>query len=309
MTILSGGSELPSFKSFNAHEEAIAGRYDPEYARGAIHVKKGGYIRTETLANQNEIYIHFQVFAEIKSPILIPIVVQNSIGATLFSIAANGEVKIAGGAYGTVPIIQGELVTWDIYIRGGAQGVVEIYADNQLVYSRTGTFAISGMQNLILQPFGEASTGNHTGTYYSQVITATESLIGAKLETLVFDGAGSSNQWIGTSSNTHLDVNEFGIDYDTYITTPSAGNAQSWTLADVTSDERIRAIIIAFLAKNAIVGPKNVEASINGHYFATAPLATGYTPVIAVSHVDPDTQAAWTKAKINTSQVGIRSKV
>ena len=311
MAVIFGGGELSSFTRFNAIETTLAGSFAAP-ARCGVHVKKGGYIRTDALGNLNDIWIHFDMNVALISAGLTPIVVSNPSGVTLFSIGTDGKVLVAGIQVGVIPIAAGRF-TYDIHLKGGAAGIVEIYADSQVLFSVNGNFNFSTMQTLTLSPTGTDATAD-TNTIYSQVIVANEVTIGSKLATLVLDAVGSNNSWTGTSANAAADINEIILDDTTYVSASQAGLVETWSATDLDPQfANIRAVIVSALGKYSATGPKNLDAVTRvgaGNYFTPmTTLGPGYTPTQAVFNINPVTNAAWTRDEVNAAEFGIRSKV
>lgn len=312
MNIIFAGGELASFYRFNAEEEVSIGAFSAP-ARCAIHVKKGGHIRTETLGNRSEMWLHFDVFAgQIRSG-LTPLNITTSIGASVFSIGSDGRVYIGTTTVGTIPMAVG-LFTYDIYLRGGAFGALEIYVNKQLQLSVSGSLAINDMHTLRLSPFFDQTSGTSTSTFYSQIIASTESTVGHRLATLNIESIGTHNEWLA-STNSAADVGEITLNDATYISAPNLGMVTTWNIADLPaqfSNDAVLALVVSALGKVSATGPKNLEAAmlVGGglHYRNMAAIGMGYTPSQVIVAVNPVTNAAWTASELNALEIGLRSK-
>ncbi len=312
MAVIFGGGELSSFTRFNALETTLAGTFSAP-ARCGIHVKKGGYIRTDALGGLSDIWVHLDINIAMLSPNLTVLSITNPSGVPQFSLTSDGKLMAGTIQVGTIPMATGRF-TYDIHLRGGSGGIIEVYADSQVVFSANGTFSFSNMQTLILSPSGFNGTENDTNTVYSQIVVANEVTIGYKLATLVLDSVGANNSWTGTSSDAAADVNEIGLDDSTYISASSAGLVETWATSDLDGQyTNIRAVIVSALGKYSTTGPKNLDAAVRlggGNYFTPmSTLGPGYTPSQAVFNVNPVTNATWTRDDVNASEFGIRSKV
>lgn len=314
MAIIFAGGELSSFTAFNALETTTVGSFAVP-ARCGIHTQKNGYIRTDMLADVTEIYLHFDMSIGLISAGLTPILVTNSTGVALFSISSSGVVTAMGTVIGTIPLITTGRFTVDIHLRGGSSGtgLVEVYADSQVMLSVVGSFAFTGIHSLILSPTGSDATAV-TNTVYSQIIAANELLIGSKLATLVLSTIGSNNSWVGSTSDSAATVNAIGLDTTTYISAQTAGLVETWVTSDIDPQyTNVRAVIISALGKYSTSGPKNLDACtrINAANYFTAmtTLGPGYLPSQAIFSINPVTNAAWTVSDVNAAEFGFRSKV
>lgn len=313
MAVIFAGGELSSFTKFNAIETTTDGSFAAP-ARCGIHTKKGGYIRTDTLSGVSDVWLHFDMSTSLITAGLVPIAVSNSSGVVLFSITSDGKIMAETTQAGIIPLFNAPgRHTIDIHLRGGSQGQIEIYADNQVLFSANGSYAFNAMQTLTLSPAGtDASTV--TNTIYSQVIVANEVTIGSKLATLVLQSVGSNNSWLGTSADAAADVNEIVLDDNTYISATNAGQIETWTVSDLAPQyTNIRAVIISALGKYSTTGPKNLDAVTKlpvGTYFQPmTTLGPGYTPSQTILNINPVTNSAWLAADVNAAEFGIRSKV
>jgi hypothetical protein len=314
MAVIFGGGELSSFVRFNALETTEAGTFAAP-ARCGIHVKKNGYIRTDTLALVSDIWLHLDINIAQVTAGLTPITVSNNSGVVVFAITSEGKVMVGTTQIGTVPFMTPGRFVLDIHLKGGASGLIEIYADSQIAFSANGNYALANMQTLTLSPTGQSTDDvADTNTIYSQIIVATEVTIGSKLATLVLETAGSNSQWTGTSSDAAAAINEVGLDDATYISASTAGLISTWATSDLDPQYvNVRAVIVSALGKYSTSGPKTVEAATrtNGgnYYQPMGALGPGYTPSQAIFNVNPVTNAAWTRDEVNAAEFGVRSKV
>lgn len=308
MAIIFGGGELSSFHKFNAIETTTSGTFRLP-ARCGIHVKKGGWITTNTIGLLDDVWFHFDMGIGLVSPTSTPIKVLSSTNTVLFTVRGDGSVIVGNTTIGIVPIFTPGLFTLDIHLRGGSNGLVEIYADTQVVFSATGNFTFTNMSTLTLAPVGTDATDN-TGTVWSQAIIANENTLGYKLATLELETAGSQAEWAGQIG----DVSEIALNDATYITASTAGLVDTFETVDLESEyTNIRAVVISALAKYSSTGPKNLDAvfRIGGQNYTSAmtPLSGGFSPSQAIFHVNPQTYSALSNSDINDAEYGIRSKV
>ncbi len=308
MAIIFGGGELSSFRKFNAIEVTTSGAFRPP-ARCGIHIKKGGWITTNTIGLLDDVWFHLDVGIGLVSPASTPVKVLSSTEAVLFTIRGDGSVIVGNTTIGIVPIFTPGLFTLDIHLRGGSSGLVEIYADTQVVFSATGNFTFTNMSSLTLAPVGTDTT-DITNTFWSQVIIANESTLGYKLATLELETAGSQTEWAGQIG----DVSEIVLNDSTYITAATAGLVDTFETVDLDSSyTNIRAVVISALAKYSSTGPKNLDAvfRIGGQNYTSAmtTLNGGFSPSQAVFHVNPETYSALSNSDVNDAEYGIRSKV
>lgn len=313
MAVIFAGGELSSFTKFNSIETTLAGSFSLP-ARCGIHTRKGGFIRTDVLGDLSDIWIHFDMYVGTVTAGLTPISVTNSSGVVLFSIASDGKVSVAGSNIGILPAFTQGRFTYDVHLKGGSVGLVEVYVDSQAMLSVNGNFALSNMHTLMLSPVGVNANDSTTNSIYSQIIVANEITIGSKLATLTLDAVGSNNAWVGTSSNAAADVNEIGLDDTTYISAQTAGLVETWATSDLDPQyTNVRAVVVSALAKYSATGPKNIDAITRigtGNYAsAMTALGPGYTPSQAIFSINPVTNAAWTVSDVNAAEFGIRSKV
>lgn len=307
MSTYFGGGELPSFNRFNAIEVTTGGTFQAP-ARCGIHTLKGGWIVAKHTA-LNDLWFHFDMKVGLVTASQTPITVKNASGAILFSIGSNGDIKVGGTTIGAANIFTNGLFTIDIHLRHGATGLVEVYADQQIVFSASGNFALSGMASLTLSPIGFDST-NDTGSVWSQVMISDDITIGYKLATLAITAAGDSSQWTGSYDK----INEVALDTNTYINAPTAGLISTYVVGDLDPQyTNIKAVIISALGRYADVGPKGLDAVVRiggTNYTSTmTPLGAGYTASQGIWHVNPATGAAWAASAVNAAQLGIRSKI
>jgi len=307
MTILFGGGELPSFNRFNAIETTVAGSFRAP-ARCGVHVRKGGWLSAR-FTTANELWFHLDIRMELFSPSSQPISVRNSQGTVLFSINSDGTIRVGNTLIGTANIFTTGLFTLDIRLSTGSSGIVELYADKQIIFSASGNFTFTGMNTIMLAPTGSDASEN-TNTVYSQVVVADEPTIGFQLATLAITGAGDSSQWVGSFEQ----INEVVTNDNTFINTSTAGQINTFQIEDLNSQySNIKAVIISALGRFAQVGPKNLDAVIrlSGTNYLTpmTPLGSGFTASQAVLHANPATFNPWNISEVNNAQMGIRSKV
>ncbi len=309
MAVLFAGGELPSFKRFNAVESTLADSFRAP-ARCGIHTQKNGWIKTTPLGNRSDLWIHFELNIGLRQSGKTPLIIENSAGSALFSIDSNGTIS-AATVINTINIFgsQGRF-TYDVHVRGGSSGLIEVYVDSQLMYSYTGSLTtLTTMDAVSFNPVGDDSTAT-TNTIWSQIIIADEITVGWKLATLTFDANGAQTGFIGGAS----DINEIVLDDNTYISANQAGLISTWTTSDLdTPYTSIKAVVISALGKYTSTGPRNIDAvcRIGGvNYFSAMPaLGLGFTPSQIILHNNPNGSIPWSRTVINASEFGLRSKV
>lgn len=309
MAVIFAGGELTSFVRFNAVETTTSSTFRTP-ARCGIHTQKNGYIRTTSLGGRSDIWIHFELNIGLSQAGKTPIVVKNSIGVTVFSIDSNGTLSVGGTVLSSINLwsTTGRF-TYDIHLRGGIGGVIEIYCDSQIMFTQSGTYnTIADMDTVTFSPVGDDSTST-TNSIWSQIIIADEITVGWKLATLVIESAGSSTQFLGTVS----DINEIVLDDNTFISANSADLINTWNVSDLDPIyTNIKAVVIAALSKYTGTGPKNMDAVVRintvNYYTPFPALTVGYAPGSVILPIDPSTGSSWTRAKVNTIEYGLKSK-
>ena len=304
MSIIFGGGETPSFTSFNAIESTTSGVFNAP-ARCAMHLSQGGWIKTTPLVSTGELWFHMDVNTTSIVSGLTPISVLDQSGNALFGIQSSGSILVGNTTIGTAQIFSTTGVsTLDIHLKSGTVGLVEIYVNSQVIFSTSGNYSFTTMQNLMLSPVG-------TNTNWSQVIVADEITIGFQLATLGFTSSGTNTGWAGPVTA----INEIILDTTTYINASTAALTNTYMTSGIsTSYTNIKAVVISALARystgggptnlyaDAYIGSTNYTAAMNS-------IGVGYSPAIAVMNTNPATNVAWTASDINSAEFGIKSKL
>lgn len=133
-----------------------------------------------------------------------------------------------------------------------------------------------------------------------------------RIKTGIADANGGTQEWTGSAGGSHAAlVDEAAPNDDTdYVASSTVGQIELFdTSLDLATDDAVLAIQTAHLVRKDDAGSRSVQARIVSagdvaEGVTTAP-STGYTALIDVFEVDPDTSAAFTPAAAEAVSVGI----
>lgn len=305
MAINFGGGETSSFTCFNALEDTTVGTFRSP-ARCGIHIKKAGWIMATLPDTVSSQWFHFDLNIGLISNNLTPVQILSSNGAVIFSLSTNGNVTVLGTPIGSLNLFTTTgLRTIDIKLSGTS---IEIYNNTRSVFTASGTFAITDIKSLRINPVGQDS-GENTSTMASQVIASDEPTVGLELATLSLTAQGALAQWSGTVSS----INETITNDTTFISSNSVDQYTTYSISTLPAQyTNVKAVIVNALARYTGSGPQNIEAVVRysgTNYSQTmTPLGIGYTPSSRIYGNNPFTGIPWTNAEINGSQFGFRSR-
>ena len=198
----------------------------------------------------------------------------------------------------------------------GASATVNVYVNNGLIISYSGSTTISGMTNFDSVFIPNFLTGGGAGNFvdFSEFIVAdsdTRALLG--LNTLALTGAGSTTSW---TNNTYTNIN--GINYSDLNPTYTNSTAQDQEYTVGTVQPTVCAVVAvgisARMAATAGSTPTHVKLGYGsggtGHFGSGAQK----TPTVAfgnflqIDQTNPITSAAWTQGDLTAPlQLDIQS--
>lgn len=330
MTILFAAGELESFDgatSANVTTITTAGRYDSDFARGAMKVTGDAFFGAD-FASATEGWLHYEVYH--------PVLPDNDLDFTTVQLIdiATGQVVIGidadngadwameywNGSSFTSVIFDSDFtddtlhrvdINWKI---ADAGGFFSIYLDETLVATFAGDTLLSGFTTIDRVRFlGGDNIASPTSTEinYSQVIVSTTDTRGLKLATIDITGAGTTSAWTGSN----VDVDDVGISDGDFLESGSANQVETMAAANLSATANaleVRAVFLGMRAQRGAAGPQNLQGAVrvNGtDYFSSnvSGLIESLAPFQVMFEDSPDTASTWTNSEVDAIEIGVKS--
>lgn len=196
-------------------------------------------------------------------------------------------------------------------------GVFDVWKDKIKIATFTGDTIRAGYTQIdkvfIGNPNGGA-TGSTNWIAYSEMVIAGggENPLDYRVKALQTVANGANTAWTGDEAA----IDETGIGDSDFISSATAGEIETFTMADLQStinDPACRAFVASLRASLGTTGPQNVQAAlrIGGVNYFSGNIA-GYSQSVfkgsqAIFETSPATAAKWTAAEINGLEIGVRS--
>lgn len=325
MAVLFAGSELEAFSadSVISFVTSGAGRFDPDYSRGAISAPSGSSVFRAEVGARDELWISVRHFtANSFSSNSNVVAVLDSAGNVLFALRVLAG-NVLAAAYYTASTTNTTIspsaavlssspytLTFHVKMLAANQALVEFFLDGVPISSATVTSAwFSGKK-----PFSARFNTSGTVSYFSEVIiTDSEDPRGWRVATLAPNGSGSSDEWTGS----YVDVDEIGVPDDLdFISSATAGQVELFSMSNLSAPAQNMTPVAVCQATRARVGaggPQNIQPGIRtggANFFGSS--LTGLTPEFGATPscvwgVNPATSNPWTIAEIQNLEAGYRS--
>jgi len=211
----------------------------------------------------------------------------------------------------TAPNFYGSWMIWDIRIKIGNPGVVELFKEGVLVDRYEGDTTSIGN----IAKFRMYNVGN--GCSFHQLILADYSTINHTIRRRTPTSNGDLQEWTGTYAEID-DMPSSTIGTDAVYTSSSGAKItfNGTTMSPTTAGHVIKAVAVAEFSKNDGTGqfPQNVRPILraNGVNYegpVNAPIGAGWKGGVAFWENNPATGAAWANiSDVNATQFGIVSK-
>jgi len=321
MAILTVGGEADCFLLWTGAfvNDNTAGRFDADASRTSLVIEQGVSEYQLPIADApTELYVHMYLYVDGVAAddfIFFYGDLGDAIKITLESDGRWSFYKYISDAYTllattTNPVLVDAAGAIDIYINISAVGTIRLSLDGTeiLLYEGDTTGDSSYFSDIVWQG-ASGMTAN-----LSQVIVADADTIGMKLVTLPVTGAGAISDWTGNYSN----IDEADLNEADFISALEVDTVSVFQMTDIPSAFAGYAAL-AFAV--AMTGNNPADTFIGNIQAAVRPDSTVFysgdsttlaqdgitTGSVFVFNQDPSTSAAWTKARVNGTQIGVKS--
>ncbi len=331
MSILWATNGAVGFDNIQGQVESstTAGNFDSTYVGSAMKLLYATFVHKHLSAGVAELWVHFEVKTAAFSTSIFarPVVYVGNVAANqhLFQIGMtnnvwklemwNGSAWVDAGT-GTASPATNSKVTIDLHVKmASSGGVAEWFLDG----SRVGT-AFSGntitTASTLLDRITFRNIYTNSGAddiFFSQMIAADESTIGAKLRQHDMTAVGALSQWTGD----YTDFDAYGasgLNLTKFASSATADQIELAVLSDLPAggDFQFKAVVMNVSAKKGTTGPQKINAALRSggtDYFSPdLALDVGYVQRGHVWALDPNTGSNWTRAAIDALEAGVRSR-
>lgn len=130
-----------------------------------------------------------------------------------------------------------------------------------------------------------------------------------RITTLMPTGTGSSTQFTPTGvANNWDNVNDVPYSAATYNSSSTAGQRDTYAMADATAGYTPLAVVSVVDALKSDAGASSIKPALKSgatvYYGATASLGVAVSSLVDIWQADPATSAAWTVSGINAAEFG-----
>lgn len=327
MAVLFVGAEVDAFRKVGSDivYDTTAGRFDPDFARGALRLRYDTYLVADLPNLPDEFWIHFKIslpnryYSRIDGNVVELRALNGDIIWGLY--VADGEFQtFYWGGFSATEIepkfsLSGDesLDDVDLHYIYGTSGLIEAYFNGILVSSYSAdTTTIQGGDRPVSVRLNASENGGYAEgeAAISEFVIADEPTINWRVASLIPNAAGTTGQWSGA----YTDVDEFGFDATDAITTGTAGDLSTFALSNLSTAAaglEVKAVAVAGNALAGTSGPQNLEFAVRSggadYFGATKSLTAGFKAYQEVWNTDPATGVKWTVTDVDALEAGVRA--
>lgn len=326
--MLACATELLSFVVVGGAPAFIttAGKFDPNYSRGATRCRGSDTIRLLPFAATTEGWWRGTVVGNAG-----PFGGWNGTQVKLYDGAGNWPYAITlnsgifyiavhnGGGYTQVstgiahdPTMRHFCIHWK---RDASVGFVDLYINDSLAASISGNTTLGSTGGIVTvehRNVGNGSTASNEDFNWSECAASTNSLLGTRLATLAVSGAGGVNTFAAGGAT---EIDEAGIDTGDMATSDTAGQELEVALADLYAGLGPaiipRSVALHAYARQGASGPTSLALGVNTNssvdYGSDQAPGASFALVQRIMEVNPVTGVAWTTAEVNALAARIKS--
>ncbi len=221
-------------------------------------------------------------------------------GTTLTQLATETGTSLSSGA----------LFTIDMHVSNlGASSTVNIYVNNVLVITYSGSTTISGIASLdCVAMYGTIATNSY---YMSEFIVGDADTRSMSVLTMAPNAAGDVNNW---TTGTYANINPVTINDASVIAVNTTGQDFQANLIDLPAGsfgnvQAVKAIARAEITAGAVPTSLKIGVKTNStvNVDAGRALTTGFLPYERLMLTNPVTSAAWQASEMNPLQIDLQS--